>query len=427
MAAMGTNIQGDAMQCKRCCWIFHRTDAMAPAAGCVLLHRRVAFVDGPARPEAADKQPYAGPAIGDTWEAYIEGIAAYLRAMEPRPQLAEPPMVSHLSMVRPSPSDPSVPQNGRPLSSGYIAAADKNLLVLYAGRYRPASSSSGCYLLYDATSNALATIPPVPRSGHYSSVGRGTVVMAAADGGAFVLAELLAWAPDAMLCLWQHGRWTRRPGRLPAEACPPAHVFGASAAFSAGGRLCCWADLLFGLLLCDVAGDGDPEFRFVPLPDGHAIEIDYRDPHQPSPERFRTMGCVAGAVKFVNIEHGDPQRDRSQLKLTTWILDPARASWSKETELCVGDLWADESFVSRGLPQVVPMFPVLSTQQHDVVYVLLHDFDLVDRHVITRAQHLLSVDTRRNKVLSSTTCTHKNEGHLWLDSLFAAEFSAYIQ
>ncbi|EAY79180.1 hypothetical protein OsI_34291 [Oryza sativa Indica Group] len=96
-------------------------------------------------------------------------------------------------MVRPPPSsddDPLVPQFGRQIDSGVVAAAGGNLVALYAGPYRPASSSMGCYLVYDAAARSssppLSTVPGVPYSDSHSSPGRATVIAPAATGGGFM-------------------------------------------------------------------------------------------------------------------------------------------------------------------------------------------------------------------------------------------------
>ncbi|KAL6638590.1 hypothetical protein ACP70R_023701 [Stipagrostis hirtigluma subsp. patula] len=317
---------------------------MAPA--CVLFDRYVPFLDDPVVAIAAAREGPATTMSGGaraavpSREAMSEGIAAYLRAMKHDPQVAEPPMVTYLSMVRPSPSDSSVPQYGRQLHSGIVASADKNLLVLYAGPYRPGNSSQGCYLVYDANAGSSSTVPGIPFSASYCSPGRGTVITAAADGS-FVLAELLVSFRPAPA-----GAWVHKSGRLLVEACPPAHIFKAHMSFAVGSRsLLCWVDLLYGLLLCDAAVDGDdPGFRFVPLPDGHAIETDRR--RQFRPEEFHSVGCVAGAVRFAAMDGYLRRRvPGDQVTLTTWTLDMrdlARASWTKDTELCLGDLWEDK-------------------------------------------------------------------------------------
>ncbi|KAL6909352.1 hypothetical protein ACP4OV_001633 [Aristida adscensionis] len=435
-----------------------RLHAMAPA--CVLLYCLICFDDD----DDDDDDPAIGvgvcfddddddddPAIGvgvcdddDPAIGVEDGVALYLRAMKVDPQVAEPPAVSHLAMT--CSSDPSIPQFDfrRNLDSALVVAAAKNLVLLYAGSYSPCRHGLGCYLLYDAaaaagssSSSYLSTIPGVPYDydAFCCGVQRPVLMAPAADGEAFVLAELLIrnYSPeppcpdDGVLCLWlpSLGKWIRKVGRLPAEVCPPFCAFSPNVAFAVDGSLCCWADLLWGLLLCDsAAGDDNLEFRYVPLPDGHAIPVTNAE-CQLRPSEFRTMGYVAGAVKFVTVDgymHRRPPSGEG-VTVTTWTLDMQEGRWSKDTELRVGDLWADEAFVSGGVPRLVPSYPVLSMQQRDVVYLLLARYELIDDREYS-VQYLVSVDTRRHTVLSFNDCGGDD---LYLgDCLIHSEFSAYL-
>uniref|UniRef100_A0A0E0M9M4 Uncharacterized protein n=1 Tax=Oryza punctata TaxID=4537 RepID=A0A0E0M9M4_ORYPU len=206
---------------------------MAP--DCVLLDRYVTFLDDPA---LASDEIAGGVRAAANPQDLRDGIAAYLRAMKLRAQVENPPRITYLSMVRPLLSDPLVPQFGRQIDSGVVAAAGDNFVVLYAGPYLPASSSMGCYLVYDAaaprsSSPPLSTVPGVPYSASHSSH--------PATVGGFVLAELLIRFRPAPtvgdVCVWSPsssssphgggGRWVHNSGRLPAQLLPPAHTFRA--------------------------------------------------------------------------------------------------------------------------------------------------------------------------------------------------------
>ena len=117
-------------------------------------------------------------------------------------------------MLRPLSSD-TIPNYGWYLRDGAVAAAaDKNLVVLSVGSYRPAYSYNRWYLLLDldtdaSSSSSLSTIPAIHYEylDSYNSAENGTVIMTR-EGGAFVLTELLflprRGLPElGMLCLWQ--------------------------------------------------------------------------------------------------------------------------------------------------------------------------------------------------------------------------------
>ncbi|CAN6249582.1 unnamed protein product [Urochloa humidicola] len=353
--------------------------------------------------------------------------------MKPDPQVFAPPAVSYLSLVRPPLSRDPVLEFGRQLDSAFIATAENNLVALYAGPYRPASSSEGCYLVYDACTNTTSTIPGIPYSASYSSFGNGTIVMADAhqDPGTFILAELLklrSTPHQAKLCLWSQKAqsWVEKVARLPAEVCPPKHMFDAHMAFSFDGKLY-WVDLLHGLLICDLKypADGHPDFCFFQLPCGHSIDTTSNPDHQLRPQEFRSMACVAGTIKFVNIDgYLQASKPVNELTVTTWTLDMSGLSyrWTQETKLCLGDLWAHETFLSRNLPKIKPMYPVLSTQEHDVVYLVVGGVKAVGNHQVKRVKHLFSVNTRHNKVLSAGSY----KGGIW-PQLFASNFNLYLQ
>ncbi|CAL5026153.1 unnamed protein product [Urochloa decumbens] len=418
---------------------------MAPA--CVLVDRFVNFVDDPVlatlthlglvgEEEETDGGAWKEAPNWDetpSWEAITKGIATYLQSMKPDPQVFAPPTVSSLSLVRPPLSSDPVLEFGRQLDSAFIAAAENNLVALYAGPYRPASSSEGCYLVYDACTNTVSTIPGIPYSASYFSVGNGTIIMADAhqDPGTFILAELLklrSTPHQAKLCLWfqKAQSWVEKVVRLPTEVCPPKHMFDAHMAFSFDGKLF-WVDLLHGLLIYDLKypADGHPDFCFVQLPCGHSINTTSNPDHQLRPQEFRSMACVAGTIKFVNIDgYLQASKPVNQLTLTTWTLDMDDLShrWTQETKLCLGDLLADETFLSSDLTKMKPMYPVLSTQEHDVVYLVVGGVKAVGNHRVKRAQHLLSVNTRRSKVVSSTSY----QEDIW-PQLFASDFNLYLQ
>nr|TKW05235.1 hypothetical protein SEVIR_7G162900v2 [Setaria viridis] len=165
---------------------------------CVLLNRKVIFVSGgtPVGSSEDVERSTGGPskaaaAIGSP----AASMEAILQAMKP---------------------DPAVDC----MHGGIISSTDKALVVLYAGHYRPGCShspSSGCYLVYDASSNSLSAVPQLPDSYSFRALGRGAAILSRGKGE-YLLAELVATTsgfPDGALYLWQcpspsQGQWMPR-------------------------------------------------------------------------------------------------------------------------------------------------------------------------------------------------------------------------
>ncbi|KAF8677310.1 hypothetical protein HU200_046798 [Digitaria exilis] len=413
---------------------------MAPA--CVLLGRTVVFRDYPSQADppvtavgggddgggAATASGVVGAASSEAepplsvLDAMEEAEAKYLLAMKSDLQVVDFPGVSRFTMVRPPSSDPT-PEYGRHRPHCFVAAGDSNLIVLYAGSYTP-SSSKGFYLLVDTASSSLSTIPGVredPHSQHYRCAGYGTVIMARQDG-AFVLAELLfafnlrAKTARAMLCLWHSSseqrtsEWVYKFGHLPAQVFYPWRLH---TSFPVQSRnLFCWVDLLHGLLLLDLGrqhceSEVDsaldlPGMSFIPLPDG--CHISERNRGALHPQDFRNMACVDGTIKFIAMDGFVLNGIPIALVTYTLHLDGPSPSWTKDTELRLEHLWADETFISIGVPRMKPVFPILSTQEHDVVYLAIPatHLDDVDGYKIRRVEYMLSVDMRNKRVISAT-------------------------
>jgi hypothetical protein len=95
--------------------------------------------------------------------------------------------------------------------------------------------------------------------------------------------------------------------------------------------------------------------------------------------------------------------------------------WNKGKEYRVRDIWASEAYLSLGLPNILPSFPVLSMDKDDVVcLVVTHWNRAVDGKVEYRGQYLLCVDMQHNKVFLRSTNTEQLRSQL-----FASECSAH--
>ena len=71
------------------------------------------------------------------------------------------------------------------------------------------------------------------------------------------------------------------------------------------------------------------------------------------------------------------------------------------------DLWKDKTFISKDVPQIPPLFPILSTLEHDVVYLVTPgDVERVEGYRFRGVKFLLSVDTRKARLISATQQKH---------------------
>jgi hypothetical protein len=125
------------------------------------------------------------------------------------------------------------------------------------------------------------------------------------DNRAYVLTELVTTVhpglPDANLYLWRSSStsnsWMRTAVRLPllAELCGPTCFFHIDMAFTFGGSSVSWADLLAGILICDLFASKGPKFSFISLP----LECSSYTPKNlwlALDTRVHSMGCVCGAI-----------------------------------------------------------------------------------------------------------------------------------
>ncbi|XP_062209448.1 uncharacterized protein LOC133911265 [Phragmites australis] len=151
------------------------------------------------------------------------------------------------------------------------------------------------------------------------------------------------------------GQW-----RFPKEIHEP---FAADVMFSFEGKTF-WVDLLQGLVYCDwptADGGSVVDFGFIDLPPGCPPDPRWTTPKF-DPEllfsmtRDRTMGCVAGSIRFVCI---DRSRRRGGVNVSVWTLDLATQLWTKDKEFRAKELWSQWSFQREGLPEMEPRFPVL--------------------------------------------------------------------
>uniref|UniRef100_A0A0A9H463 DUF1618 domain-containing protein n=1 Tax=Arundo donax TaxID=35708 RepID=A0A0A9H463_ARUDO len=370
-------------------------------------------------------------------------------AMKPCPVIASPPEVTRLSMLLQTPAA----RLGQCVRIGEISSTDKSILAIYSGLYRPGNggySGDGGYLVFDASSNALSAIPALPHSPNLKGLGRSAVVLRhGSAAGGYTLAELVTTCdtglPEAELCVWSpsstvspDGEWIQTSIRLPLpeDLCGPTYFFKIDMAFSFAGCFC-WVDLLTGVLVCDPSAQQGPKFSFIPLPVGYCMYVKYSRRLRLTPEVFRSMSCVRGAIKFVAlVGYTEEACPSNEVMLKTWTLSPDFKEWNKGKDLSVGEVWASDSFNKMELPRVVPMCPVLSMHEDEIIYAILNDMEEVDEvdeyedivgvTTVPKAHYKIRLDMLQNKVMSSTkssTCSFE-----WLTpKLLASEFNAYLQ
>lgn len=408
---------------------------MAPSS--VLLSRTVFFEHDPAVLCGASQGggESTGGASGSkrvpSRQEIIDTINSYLQIVEPDARFVDPPELSSLRILRPTKSTPPLCSD---IISGFISNADKNLVALYAGPYRPGTSSKGGYLIYDAKKNSLSAIPRPSFDSFRASVGVGAVVLRLNNGGegAYVLCDLAkvqaSNPPEASLYIWQSGttEWDMFVACFPLAVCPPNHVFRADMCFSYGGSSLCWVDLFKGIVICDLCPVLERrsalEFRFIPLPEAcPTYDRGRRSSYSLQPEEFRSMACVGGSIKFVTMD-GYSEIDRRHVLLTIWTLLPDLITWKRGKVYHVSDIWASAAHRSLGLPEMLPSYPVLSMHEDDVVYLVFSDYRLVQDKVEYHGQYLLRVDTQL-----STVSHHPRQGEEICAQLFATDCSAYIQ
>ncbi|XP_048560169.1 uncharacterized protein LOC125540612 [Triticum urartu] len=316
---------------------------MAPPM--VLLKRHVDFSHDVVAVPIPSPCPW-GASNKETSDAVIE----YLRALKARAVVASPPQLSSLRILPPPNSAPLLG-----LRSSHISSAEKNMVALYAGGYRPGAETfaeMGAYLIYDARDGSLSVIPPIPSHDEYMAMGhQSAVVMCDATGGGYLLAELVWVMPGfsrAAVWLWESSakEWVLKPGCLPL---PPNIAMYSSihSCFSYRGSTFCWVDLHQGMVLCDL--HQGCKLSFIELPQGRP-NYDASDyPGGLCAEEFRSVACVRGSIKFLAFNKFVERKPGEEYGLTVWTLYPDHPGWSISYQCSIQDIWANTNYQSAGL------------------------------------------------------------------------------
>ena len=332
-----------------------------------------------------------------------------------------------------------------------ITAVDRNVVVFTTtlpslGRF--------AYLVYDAVTESFRMIPLLRGSssrvaltsgiliarpargrgvGEYALVKTGKLAVAGEDGGRGQERDsLFIWRPSSSSRPWSEAKKASIPDDVDRS------VYQADEVFSLDGHGY-WADLLCGVMHCSCdaifdhnSGDDDVvvEFGFIHLPiepGGH-----HRNAGKVAqPVAYRTVGVVQGsAIRFVSISGFLEDVELKDRTVTVWRLLGRHGDmgWEKEHELRVETLWGLEGF--GDLPKdLTPMYPVISTEEEDVVYFALGEYyenRRKGKFVSTGASYLLGVDMRRQILLGSVLLPCLS-GRTVSPDLVSCGFSRYIR
>uniref|UniRef100_A0A0E0KTH9 DUF1618 domain-containing protein n=1 Tax=Oryza punctata TaxID=4537 RepID=A0A0E0KTH9_ORYPU len=362
------------------------------------------------------------------WRGVKEASASMARDVTLLARLAEPPDLSSLYIRLPAdelrrPRFP-MPDNGSggesgggdgeirdggvslsegPLLRASVRAADEKLVVLTSTL--PDCDRPSFYLIYDATKTSLSMIPLLPSYCSPSFTMRPLSMRrrSGGDGGdgdyslaimerTSVLDEQRRDPIDRdVLCLWPppasakplplSGRrgiepWQVKQPHFPSQM-PGSFV--ADTVFSFNGQAF-WADLAQGVLYCNcddvLAGGYDVQFHYLGLPMECRLDDVDTCTGRGNPAERRTMSYVGDSIKFVSIGDG---------------LHP--------------------ELKNAGLPENLPIHPILSTQQDGVLYLVLPAEEKAEEGIAvaveeedvaaTEQRYLFGLDVCNKRILSS--------------------------
>jgi hypothetical protein len=278
-----------------------------------------------------------------------------------------PPAVSYLAILR-SPAD----------AFAQIVAVDSSVIVISLDL--PGGAGALSYLIYDAVALSLRMIPAPDPSGldplssrvSLARPCRGPEYALVYTGRQDADGEgdyLLLWRPSLSSPPWSEYKKASLPNLIDWSV-NEIHM-----EFSFNGHAY-WVDLLCGVSYCSCEGlfDDDSSVvkfgRFIRLP----VEPGGHDDRFAEPAAYRTMGVVRDSfIRFVSIDGFQDYVELKDRTVTVWRLLGNDKGWEKEHELSLETLWGFEGFgdVPKNL---TPMYPLLSTKDTDVVYLVLGEY-----------------------------------------------------
>ncbi|TKW11302.1 hypothetical protein SEVIR_6G224600v4 [Setaria viridis] len=298
----------------------------------------------------------------------------------------------------------------------FISSADRNMLVLYVGPYRPCLSLRGFYLAYDVWANSIAVIPQLPSGSvsMFTHVGIGTGVAIQSRGdqpGEFILAELLLkkqrGRPSSKGTLFKWfssgpaaGQWIQTEVVLPLPTKPEEHASRSSCTFCSdivsvfGTAGLCWVDLLQGILICNDVSSAHPQFRFVGLPRKPTIKPGIEGRGMPA--AHSSICYVEDTLRFITIDNYG-HRDPFCATLSIWALQDIQIpEWVLFYSFSFGNIQLDPFY-----RRMMPTFPVLSMANEHVIYVTVAaDLTSVPGKLEECVRHVLCIDMMHGCVVS---------------------------
>ncbi|KAF8654015.1 hypothetical protein HU200_062157 [Digitaria exilis] len=221
----------------------------------------------------------------------------------------------------------------------------------------------------------------------------------------------LPWQTDkATLFTWVSYKWEQREVALPLPllaAEDDDEPFCADTVFPVGRHSSlAWVDLLQGILIyCH----SDKRFEFIELPTDADAKLTRK---RNCPERYRSMCCFNGGdtFKFVAMDgfnKGDSPSPLAEVVLKIWTLSLVNPKsrdgfrqWRPFKSVRIGDFWCNQLYKDVSF---IPTFPVISTVDHDIIYVTVTNYKYNRQHAMWEPTqfYVLSLDMRLCKVVSS--------------------------
>ncbi|CAN6236904.1 unnamed protein product [Urochloa humidicola] len=340
--------------------------------------------------------------------------------------------------------------------SACIASCHHCFLVLYVGGYRPGvvvHHQPGFYLVYNASANSVAIVPPLLCVNYTSHchIGAGVAVLCYSIGdgdhvGSYVLAELVLHKDNrtflptnkATLFIWDSSSccWVQREVVLPLPAAAAAAdhddgeqgttcSFHAHMAFAVSFSSICWVDLLTGILVYNhIHSKQQQQFHFIPLPEECVTGKLRNRQGQRDPDEYRSMCCLdRQTLKFVSMDESYSQECPV---LKSWTLrrplSPTNWKWEKDavSSFCIRDLWDDQVYRDKLLQPLMPRFPVISTQEPDIIYLSVTDY----KH--NHSHYVLSFNMDRRRVESVYKVPSDKNAITLPPRIFTSDFSSYL-
>ncbi|XP_034569616.1 uncharacterized protein [Setaria viridis] len=212
--------------------------------------------------------------------------------------------------------------------------------------------------------------------------------------GGFTVVDFTNFGLEGELCLLHHhalpasashknteeeeeADWMIKKVRIPKG--PSVRRWITDAIIPLNGRFLCWVDNYQGILVVDVLrasvkSTTDQLLHYIPLPD-EALQSDRRPhPDGDCPDRARCV-CVTAdfTLKLVCVTTRKANRARSPFTIRSWTLPNFYRSgqWCRDHTMEAAEFWG--LYNGQSLPQVKPMFPLVSLVNPDEFCFLLKE------------------------------------------------------